>query len=143
MSLTSLRDIPGVFGSFLLTPEGELAGRDMPQVYPDSAFSEIGRRLRGIGETAASAVRGYHEILAKFNGYWLLSKQTANGSLNVVAAESVNFPALRMATNVAIRQLTATPLQPVAAAPAAPAPASAKPASKFTPMGRGMVRIQE
>jgi hypothetical protein len=139
MSLTSLRDIPGVFGSFLLTPEGELSARDMPQMYQDATFADIGRRLRGIAETAASAVRGYHEILAKFNGYWLLSKLTPNGTLNVVAAETVNFPALRMATNVAIRHLTAEPLKPLA--PAAATSPKRAPAT-VAPMGRGVVRYE-
>lgn len=124
MSLTALRDIPGVFGSFLLTPDGRLAQRDMPNIYPDSAFADIGRRLEAIAETAGPVVRGYYELLAKFNGYWLLTRRTPNGTLNVVAQESVNFPALRMATNVAIRHLTASPLAPMPAeAAAAPAPA--------------------
>jgi hypothetical protein len=144
MSLTSLRDIPGVYGSFLLTPQGELAQRDMPQVYQDSAFVEIGRRLRAVTEAAETVVRGYHEFLAKFNGYWLLSKRTPNGTLNVVAAETVNFPALRMATNVAIRHLTAEPLKPLATP--APEPAKAAPAPaprKLMAMGRGVVRLDE
>lgn len=113
MSLTALRDIPGVFGSFLLTADGLLAQRDMPGVYPDAAFADIGRRLEAIAETSSAVVRGYYELLAKFNGYWFFSRRTPNGTLNIVAEEHVNFPALRMAANVAIRHLTATPLAPM------------------------------
>lgn len=139
MSLNALRDIPGVFGSFLLTPDGLLAQRDMPNVYPDAAFSEIGRRLEAIAETSAPVVRGYYEVLAKFNGYWFLSRRTPNGTLNIVAEEHVNFPALRMAANVAIRHLTASPLTPMTteAAPAVstpPAPAAVAAAPEAAPV---------
>lgn len=128
MSLTALRDIPGVFGSFLLTPDGLLAQRDMPNVYPDAAFSEIGRRLEAIAETSTPVVRGYYEILAKFNGYWFLSRRTPNGTLNIVAEEHVNFPALRMAANVAIRHLTASPLMAMATETAVAPAVSTSPA---------------
>jgi len=42
--LTALKDIPGVVGSFVLTPRGALAAREMPSVYPDDIFPEMGRR---------------------------------------------------------------------------------------------------
>ena len=133
MSLTALRDIPGVFGSFLLTPGGALAARDMPAVYQDGAFADLGRRLQAIAETAEPVVRGYYELLAKFNGYWFLSRRTPNGTLNIVANETVNFPALRMATNVAIRHLTAEPVKPMAPSAPAATPSPAPQASAAPP----------
>jgi hypothetical protein len=131
--LTALKDIPGVVGSFVLTPQGALAGREMPAIYPDEAFPELGRRLATISEVLDSQMGAARELLMKFEGYWLFVRHTTNCLLSVLVAESVNFPALRMATNVALKQITEhvganpPPLPTaVAAAPAAtPAPAEA------------------
>jgi len=104
-ALSSLKDIPGVFGSFVFAPDGALAARDMPALYPDSVFTEIGRRLESIAEAVDGQLKGYHELLAKFDGHWLLSRRTPKGTLNVLVDESVNFPALKMAANVAVKHL--------------------------------------
>src|SRR5262245_34234206 len=112
-ALSSLKDIPGVFGSFVFAPDGSLAARDMPAVYPDEIFHEISRRLQGIAEAVELSVTGFYELLAKFEGHWLLTRMTEKGTLNVLADESVNFPALKMATNVAVKhldQITSTPM---------------------------------
>lgn len=114
-TLTSLKDIPGVFGSFVFAPDGSLAARDMPAVYPDEIFHEISRRLQGIAEAVEFSVTGFYELLAKYDGHWLLTRMTEKGTLNVLADESVNFPALKMATNVAVKhldQITRTPIAP-------------------------------
>jgi predicted regulator of Ras-like GTPase activity (Roadblock/LC7/MglB family) len=104
-ALSSLKDIPGVFGSFVFAPDGAHIARDMPAVYSDSLFTEISRRLEGIAEAMEPALAGYYELLAKFDGHWLLSRRTPKGTLNVLVDESVNFPALKMAANVAVKHL--------------------------------------
>lgn len=134
--LTALKDIPGVVGSCVLTPQGVLAAREMPQIYPDDIFPELGRRLATIGEVLESQVGTARELLMKFGGYWVFVRHTAECVLAVLVAEAVNFPALRMATNVALKQITDSLVAPpLAAAPVAvaaapvlvPAPAPAAP----------------
>jgi predicted regulator of Ras-like GTPase activity (Roadblock/LC7/MglB family) len=141
--LTALKDIPGVVGSFVLTPQGALAAREMPAIYPDNIFPELGRRLTTIGEVVDSQMGPMQELLMKFESYWVFVRHTANCLLTVLVADSVNFPALRMATNVALKQLAelsiSTAPAPVPAAPAAPAPEAA-PAS--APARRRMWRGQ-
>lgn len=134
--LSALKDIPGVVGSFVLTPQGALAGREMPAIYPDEIFPELGRRLATIGEVLESQMGKTREMLMKFEGYWVFVRHTAECLFAVLVAEATNFPALRMATNVALKQITD---QMKASAPAAatttaveapvPAPAPVAPAA--------------
>lgn len=131
--LTALKDIPGVVGSFVLTPQGALAGREMPAIYPDDAFPEMARRLATISEVLESQMGAAREVLMKFEGYWLFVRHTANCLLSVLVAENVNFPALRMATNVALKQVTEhLSANPAPAASPAPAPTASAPAPVAT-----------
>jgi hypothetical protein len=72
----------------------------------------------------------------KFDEHWLYCRRLQNGLLNVVSSVAVNYPALRMATNIASTKIdplipdalgaaTTIPVAPPAA-PAAPAPAAPK-----------------
>ncbi|MDB6155979.1 MAG: hypothetical protein JWL90_4432 [Chthoniobacteraceae bacterium] len=104
-TLVAFKDIPGVFGSFIFWPDGTLAARDMPAIYNDDIFAEIGRRLNGIADAVDPQVPSMSEMLVKFDSYWLLSRRTPHYTLNVLAEETVNYPALKMASNVAMRHL--------------------------------------
>src|SRR4051794_11447831 len=98
--LSSLKDIQGVVGSFVLNDTGALMGREMPTLYPDALFPEIGRRLESVKQALETQKGPYTELLLKFDAYWLVSRRTTKGSLNILTTETVNYPALRMATNV-------------------------------------------
>jgi hypothetical protein len=123
--LSSLKDIPGVVGSFVLTPQGVLLAKEMPSVYPVAIFPELGRRLVSVGEVLEQQTAAFQELLLKFEGSWLFVRRTAQCLLSVLVAETVNYPALRMATNVALKQLhdhIATLPAPAAIAEPAPEP---------------------
>lgn len=165
--LASLKDIPGVVGSFVLTPEGALVAKEMPSVYPATIFPEMGRRLVSVGEVLEQQTATFQELLLKFEGSWLFIRRTTQCLLSVLVAETVNYPALRMATNVALKQIhdriatlpapaaaaateavaepeTPAAVPPVAvAAPVVPPPAlpdvSPAPAAKPRRMWRGQV----
>jgi predicted regulator of Ras-like GTPase activity (Roadblock/LC7/MglB family) len=140
--LTALKDIPGVVGSFVLTPQGALVAREMPAIYPDSVFPEIGRRLRSVSEAIDGQVPDFNDLLLKFESYWLLVRRSTQGFLSILTTDTVNYPALKMATNVALKQVnesmaTAVPLAiasppPEAAQEQAPQPAAASSASPAT-----------
>lgn len=138
--LTALKDIPGVVGSFVLNDKGALVSREMPAIYPDDIFPEMGRRLVGVYEAIAAQASAMGDLVLKFEDHWFLCRRTAQCFLGILMADSVNFPALKMATNVALKRLdekvaTMPPLliekAPVAAvepvAPVAPADEEAKP----------------
>lgn len=147
--LASLKDIPGVFGSFVLNMQGGLVAKEMPAVYPATIFPELGRRLVSVREVLEQQTNSFQELLLKFEGSWLFVRQTTECLLSVVVAETVNFPALRMATNVALKQIAeqmaalpvATPAaveEPEPVQPPAPAPAPAA-STKPRRMWRGQV----
>ena len=103
--LSALKDIQGVVGSFVLADGGGLVSREMPALYPDALFPKIGRRLGSVNEALETQKGPYSELLLKFDAYWLLSRRTQHCSLNILTTDAVNYPALRMATNVALKQI--------------------------------------
>lgn len=119
--LAALKDIHGVEGSFVMNTNGELVCRQMPAIFADEIFSELGRRLLSIYSTFDLQVSQFDDLLLKFDGYWLYIRRAAHGFLSILASETVNYPALKMASNLALSQLT-TQIQsakPIAIAPAA------------------------
>ena len=152
--LTALKDIPGVVGSFVLAPQGALLAREMPAIFPESIFPDLGRRLGSVGEVLDAQMAPFQELLLKFDGHWLFIRRTTDCFLTVLTADTVNYPALRMATNVALRQITQhlpetgsmptpdpTPVAPMASSSAATAtpPAAPPPAGRPRRMWRGQV----
>lgn len=105
--LTALKDIPGVVGSFVLNDKGALVSREMPTIYPDNIYPEIGRRLIGVYEAIALQMASLGDLLLKFEGHWFLCRRTTQCFLGILTTEAVNYPALKMATNVALKQLDA------------------------------------
>jgi predicted regulator of Ras-like GTPase activity (Roadblock/LC7/MglB family) len=136
--LTSLKDIPGVVGSFVLNPQGALLAKEMPSIYPGEIFPEMGRRLVSVGEVLEQQTTSFQELLLKFEGSWLFVRRTTQCLLSVLVSETVNYPALRMATNVALKrindQLLAQPATPLPVAPVPePVPAAVAPAAPVVP----------
>ena len=103
--LSALKDIPGVVGSFVLNESGALVSREMPAIYPENVYGEIGRRLLSVDEAITSQVSAFNDLLLKFEGHWFLCRRTAHCFLGILTTETVNYPALKMATNVALRQI--------------------------------------
>jgi len=103
--LTALKDIPGVVGSFVLNDKGALVSREMPAIYPDEIYPEMGRRLVGVYEAIALQVASLGDLVLKFEGYWFLCRRSAQCFLGILTTETVNYPALKMATNVALKQI--------------------------------------
>jgi len=130
--LNALKDIPGVVGSFVLADSGALVCREMPAIFPDGMFPELARRLVGIKEAVETQASPMADLLLKFESYWLLSRRASKCSLSILTTQTVNYPALRMATNVALKQIEeqiasgAVSLSAPAAVPVPEAPAAKK-----------------
>lgn len=108
--LASLRDIPGVFGSFVVTETGQLAARDLPTVYADDLFADIGRRLISISDALEPQVPAHHELVIRFDGYSMVMRKSEGIILTVMAGDTVNVPALKMALTLTLRHLASAPL---------------------------------
>ena len=131
-ALSALRDVAGVHGSFVLQLTGELIGKDLPAVFHDELFVEVGARLSRFIETMAAEGDEVSSAVLRFDEHRLHVKRFAHGLLAVIAANEINTAALRMALTLTTRRiepeivaLLTSPPPPVAPSPSlTPPPAS-------------------
>jgi len=124
-----------------LNPQGIMIAREMPTIFPDTIFPNLGRRLASVVEAMETQVSAVQELLLKFEGHWVFVRRSAQGFLSILTNDTVNFPALKMASNVALKQvnehLIANPpvVTPAFAESAEPTPAPASAAEPAAPEG--------
>lgn len=123
-ALSALRDVAGVHGSFVLRATGELIGKDLPAVFHDDLFVEVGARLSRFVETMAADGDEVASAVLRFDEHRLYVTRFAHGLLAVIAANEVNAAALRMAMTLTTRRiepeivaLMTSPPPPVAQSP--------------------------
>jgi hypothetical protein len=118
--LSSLKDIDGVYGSFVVDAAGALLVRDLPGVIDNGALREAGPRIARLwGAFPEDDPPDY--VLLEFASHQVFIKKFDLGSLCVFAPPGVNRPALRMAANFLSRWLDK---QLAAVVPEVPAPVS-------------------
>ena len=110
--LSSLKDIDGVYGSFVVDATGALILRDLPGVIDNGALREAGPRIARLwGAFPEDDPADY--VLLEFASHQVFIKKFEAGSLCIFVPPSVNRPALRMAANFVGRwldkQLAASP----------------------------------
>lgn len=96
-TLQSLRDIDGVYGSFLLDGAGETRARDLPPVFDDQTLAESGARIAQLWEAISEGGSPEYALL-EFSEYNLFLRRVGNGCLCVVVPAHVNVLALRLAS---------------------------------------------
>ena len=123
-ALSALRDVAGVHGSFVLQLSGELLGKDLPAVFHDDLFIEVGARLSRFIETMAAEGDEVSSAVLRFDEHRLYVTRFAHGLLAVIAANEINAAALRMALTLTTRRiepeivaLMTSPPPPVAPSP--------------------------
>ena len=104
-ALAALRDVAGVHGSFALTLAGELVGKDLPAVFHDELFVEVGARLSRFIETMTADGDEVTAAVLRFDEHRLYVTRFAHGLLAVIAANDINAAALRMAVTLTTRRL--------------------------------------
>jgi predicted regulator of Ras-like GTPase activity (Roadblock/LC7/MglB family) len=104
--LAALRDVAGVHGSFVLQSTGELIGKDLPAVFHDELFVEVGARLSRFIETMAAADGDdVTSAILRFEEHRLYVTRFAHGVLAVISSNDINAAALRMALTLTSRRL--------------------------------------
>ena len=103
--LVALRDVAGVHGSFALRLDGELIGKDLPAVFGDELFAEVGPRLSRFVETMAAEGDEVSSAIFRFDEHRLHVTRCAHGLLAVITDGQVNMAALRMAQTLITRRL--------------------------------------
>lgn len=96
-ALHSLRDIDGVYGSFVLNAAGEPTARDLPAVFDDRTLSESGFRIVRLWEVVSENGPPEYALL-EFSEYSLFLRRVGDGCLCVVVPTNVNVLALRLAS---------------------------------------------
>jgi hypothetical protein len=127
-SLHSLRDIEGVYGSFIVNAHGETVARDLPALFDDQTLSESGERIVRLWEVLSEngapeyALVEFAEYSLFVRGVFLrgasqpgfapnltMSETAAPGCLCVVVPPTVNLLALRLASKWVARETPRLP----------------------------------
>lgn len=103
-ALSSLKDIEGVYGSFVVDSSGGLTLRDLPAVIDNAALREAGPRIARLwGAFPEDDPPEY--VLLEFVSHQVFIKKFESGSLCVFVPPNVNRLALKMAANFVGRWL--------------------------------------
>ena len=122
--LGSLFDLVGVYGSFLITPAGDVAARALPEIVDDATLAEVGGRVIRLGDTFRTAGIDAELCVLRFAEHKVYIKSLQGGMLCILTGSQVNVPALRMAANLVARKVGPELARRAAAAVPAPAPAT-------------------
>lgn len=123
-ALQSLRDIDGVYGSFILDAAGKPVARDLPGIFDEHTLAESGERIIRLWTVLSETAPPEYTLLdfAEYSLFLrgLFTRDRAAGCLCVVVPPTVNLLALRLASKWVARSFTGEP-------PAAVSPSSAVP----------------
>jgi hypothetical protein len=144
VGLGSLFDLPEVYGSFLVTPAGNVAARAIPEIVDDATLSEVGGRVIRLGDTFQTIGISPDLCVMRFTEHKLYVKTLPVGVLCIVTGSGISLPALRMAANLVARKVApemsrlgsaATTPPPAAVVPRASSPGFAVPPPPPPPPG--------
>jgi predicted regulator of Ras-like GTPase activity (Roadblock/LC7/MglB family) len=123
--LRSLRDIEGVLGSFVWFRDGRLLASDVPDACPATTLVAVGERVQRLFDALVSTGDAFDSATLAFAQYKLHVSTLERAFIGTVLTSQVNMSALKMAVELARRQLSGLTLglQPSAAddRPALPA----------------------
>jgi predicted regulator of Ras-like GTPase activity (Roadblock/LC7/MglB family) len=108
-ALTSLRDVAGVEGSFLVDSGGALAAWNMPSAVHEDLLDEAGVKLARLRQAFAVAGQELDFCMVRFANYKLCLKASQVGIICVLTRPDVNMPALRLALKLILNQLQHRP----------------------------------
>ena len=103
--LNSLFDLPEVYGSFLVTPAGNIAARAIPEIVDDATLGEVGGRIIRLGDTFQAIGISPDLCVVRFIEHKLYVKTLPVGVLCIVTGAGISVPALRMAANLVARKV--------------------------------------
>jgi predicted regulator of Ras-like GTPase activity (Roadblock/LC7/MglB family) len=104
-SLATLKDVDGVVGSFVCTPDGRLVSREIPAMFNDGALTEAGSRFVRFREAFAAGGDELEVGVVRFHEHGVYMKVVGNSLLLILFQGVVNMPALRMAANLVGRRI--------------------------------------
>ena len=105
--LSTLRDVDGVEGAFVISDEGELVDKDLPAMFDAQLFSEVGPRIVRLKDTFASGGDDMDSCVIRFADFKLYIRAMQRGFLCILSTVGVNMPALKMGVQLAQRRILA------------------------------------
>jgi hypothetical protein len=120
--LHSLRDIEGVYGSFIVNANGETIARDLPPVFDDHTLAESGERIVRLWAVLSESSAPEYALI-EFAEYSLfirelfvsglgahgeLAPAPASGCLCIVIPPNVNMLSLRLASKWVARSVSSS-----------------------------------
>lgn len=106
-SLQGLRDVQGVFGSFVLSRSGRVLCKDLPRMFDDRVFEEIGPRILRLKETLSGDEAGLDNVVIRYSEHKLHLRFLSANVLGVITSASVNALTLKMALTLSSRRIEA------------------------------------
>ena len=103
-SLRTLRDVQGVYGSFVIAGTGALVASDLPAAFDGGLFEEVGPRVTRLYETFLSGAEELDACMLRFAEHKIYLRKMTWGVIGILSAVGVNMPALRMVANLVIRK---------------------------------------
>ncbi|MCA9576704.1 MAG: hypothetical protein KC668_14770 [Myxococcales bacterium] len=103
--LSTLRDVEGVIGSFVVDLIGQLRARDMPAMFDDSALQEAGPRIARLKEALETQGEQMELVSLAHGPHSLFLRASGELILCVLAPHEVNQPSLRMGSSLVLRRL--------------------------------------
>jgi predicted regulator of Ras-like GTPase activity (Roadblock/LC7/MglB family) len=103
--LKMLRDVQGVYGSFVVAGTGALVDRDLPGAYDESLFADVGPRVARLFETFVGGGKEMDACMLRFAEHKVYVKKMTWGLIGVLSSAAINLPALRMVLNLVVRRI--------------------------------------
>ena len=84
-SLATLKDVAGIMGSFVCTPDGRLVSREISAVFDDGVLAEAGSRLLRMREAFAAGGDELEVGVIRFRDHRIYMKTVGNSMLMILA----------------------------------------------------------
>jgi hypothetical protein len=120
-ALDSLRDVPGVHGSFVISDLGRLLASDFPTLLDEAGTAAVGLLVLRLTEVFPRADESLLLCTLRYGSQLLFLRAVQGGVLCVLAAATVSLPAARMAMTLVANRYNRPGGEPSGPKPA-PAP---------------------
>jgi hypothetical protein len=104
-SLQGLRDVQGVLGSFVLGRSGRVLCKDLPRLFDDRVFEEVGPRILRLKETLSGDGPGLDNVVIRYSEHKLHLRFLSANVLGVITSIGVNAASLKMALTLSSRRI--------------------------------------
>lgn len=112
-ALSSLRDVDGIIGSFVVNSDGELVAQDLPAYFADVA-EEVAPRIHRLCDALSLSEGAVSACTVRYTNHKLTLRLVQGALLAVLTGTAVNAPALRTAMNLVARKCAAQDLSSAA-----------------------------